>query len=202
MNKTTEPAAHEQNTDIATGHPDPAHGVAGLDPVEAITKALRKAWQLGQTYWQQADSDFTSQHKKSDETSAKFNTLVANTAATVERLVHENAELKKTLTWLPTQETLSQQLAASQAREQQLREALERIKNPDNWGEDGCWNSDSYPDEIADINLSLPQDDTALRQWGAKLLREMADEILRMVDYDPAAGFLQGKADELERGEK
>ena len=30
-----------------------------------------------------------------------------------------------------------------------LREALERIADSSNWGEDGCWDADSYPDEIA-----------------------------------------------------
>ena len=42
------------------------------DAIDAVTIALRKAFQLGQTYWQQADSDYISQNKKSDETNAKF----------------------------------------------------------------------------------------------------------------------------------
>lgn len=48
---------------------------------ELIRKAMRKAYSLGQTYWQQADSEFTSHHKKADVTQAKFIALVEETAA-------------------------------------------------------------------------------------------------------------------------
>ena len=41
-----------------------------------IEPALRKAYALGQTYWQQADSDFARDQRKADETQAKFNQLV------------------------------------------------------------------------------------------------------------------------------
>jgi hypothetical protein len=34
-----------------------------------------------------------------------------------------------------------------------LREALERIANSSNWGGDGCWDADSYPNEIAEEAL-------------------------------------------------
>lgn len=43
---------------------------------DTVSKALRCAWHLGQTYWQQADSEYTSQHRRSDETQAKFDALV------------------------------------------------------------------------------------------------------------------------------
>lgn len=49
------------------------------DKADAVSKALRRAWQLGQTYWQQADSESWSQNKKSDETQAKFQALVDET---------------------------------------------------------------------------------------------------------------------------
>jgi len=42
------------------------------DLQDSVTKALKKAFQLGQTYWQQADSESFSQNKKADETQAKF----------------------------------------------------------------------------------------------------------------------------------
>ena len=109
-----------------------------------------------------------------------------NSAATVKKLIAEQQRLESVCKdYRDVQERMYGQLAASQAYSQQLWEALHDL-----WtvGED-CGG--------ITMALSLPQDDTALRQWGAKLLREMADEILRMVDYDPAAGFLQGKADEL-----
>ena len=42
---------------------------------EALSKALRRAYNLGQRYWQQADSEYASQHRKADETAAAFQTL-------------------------------------------------------------------------------------------------------------------------------
>jgi hypothetical protein len=46
-----------------------------------LSNALRRAFNLGQTYWQQADSENTSQHRKADQTRAKFEALVAETVA-------------------------------------------------------------------------------------------------------------------------
>ena len=53
------------------------------DKADVASKALRRAWQLGQTYWQQADSEYTSHHRKADETQAKFQTLVDETRAAI-----------------------------------------------------------------------------------------------------------------------
>lgn len=46
---------------------------------EALKLALKKAFDLGKRYWQQANSDFTSQWRKSDVTLASFNQLVEDT---------------------------------------------------------------------------------------------------------------------------
>jgi hypothetical protein len=51
------------------------------DTIDTVSKALRRAWQLGQTYWQQADSDSYKQQDKSDETQKKFEALVDETLA-------------------------------------------------------------------------------------------------------------------------
>ncbi len=51
---------------------------------DEVRNALRRAFSLGQTYWQQADSEYTSQHRKADETSAKFEHLVIDTCAAIE----------------------------------------------------------------------------------------------------------------------
>jgi len=51
------------------------------DLQDTVSKALRRAWQLGQTYWQQADSEYTSQHRKADETQGKFDALIEETRA-------------------------------------------------------------------------------------------------------------------------
>ena len=47
----------------------------------AVDKALRRAYGLGQKYWQQADSDSFVQHKRSEETAAQFSALKAETMA-------------------------------------------------------------------------------------------------------------------------
>jgi hypothetical protein len=75
---------HDKACDIsndAAAHGIAASPAAPAAPVvpltdERITKALRRAFSLGQTYWQQADSDsYTVQNAKSDETRQKFETL-------------------------------------------------------------------------------------------------------------------------------
>jgi hypothetical protein len=50
-----------------------------LVPVDAaaqVEKALKRAFNLGQIYWQQADSESYSQNRKSDETQQRFTALV------------------------------------------------------------------------------------------------------------------------------
>ena len=46
------------------------------DIADTLSKALRRAYSLGQTYWQQADSDSYAQNRRSDETQRKFDALV------------------------------------------------------------------------------------------------------------------------------
>lgn len=46
---------------------------------QMMREALRKSFTLGQRYWQQADSDYESEHKKSDETHQKYRQLVEET---------------------------------------------------------------------------------------------------------------------------
>ena len=79
-----------------------------------------------------------------------------------------------------------QPLAASQAREQKLREALQ-FYTPHN----------PSLGNTATEALALPQDDTALRQWGAKLLGDAADRLGK--GETPILPFeLRRMADELE----
>ena len=53
----------------------------GAADIAAI--AMRNAWQLGQTYWQQADSDSYKQNAKSGETQNMFLELVDETRAEI-----------------------------------------------------------------------------------------------------------------------
>lgn len=95
---------------------------------------------------------------------------------------HQAAEIMK----------LKEQLAASQAREQQLREALEICKKE--------MPGDKWDSLYIDGVLALPQDDTALRQWGAKLLRDLVYNRLEGLCNESGMKELLRKADELEAG--
>jgi hypothetical protein len=48
-----------------------------------LRKKLRTAYNLGQTYWQQADSEYRRDHKKSAETANKFIELIEHVVAAV-----------------------------------------------------------------------------------------------------------------------
>ena len=50
--------------------------------IPSVEQALRQAFQLGQTYCEQADSDSYKQNKKSDDTLKKFQALLAETSGT------------------------------------------------------------------------------------------------------------------------
>ena len=56
------------------------------DAADVATKAMRKAWQLGQTYWQQADSESYRQNAKSAITQDTFNDLLDSTAEAIRAL--------------------------------------------------------------------------------------------------------------------
>lgn len=51
------------------------------DLQDVVSKALRRAWQLGQTYWRQADSDSLADHRRSELTQESFSSLVDETRA-------------------------------------------------------------------------------------------------------------------------
>lgn len=53
------------------------------DTADLVSKALRRAWLLGQTYWQQADSEYQSHWKKADATQDTFAQLLEDTRAAI-----------------------------------------------------------------------------------------------------------------------
>lgn len=72
------------------------------DKIGMVNRALRKAWQLGQTYWQQADSEYFSQHKKAAETHAEFQQLVAETRAAMRDAIVRQGGVKVRDNYKPT----------------------------------------------------------------------------------------------------
>ncbi len=71
---------------------------------EQVKTAMRRAYDLGQRYWQQADSDFTSQHKKADETAAKFAALSEETCAAIAALEAEPPKQEAERDWSTAQD--------------------------------------------------------------------------------------------------
>lgn len=57
---------------------DAAQAMANF--ADMVSAAVRRAWNLGQIYWQQADSEYVSQNKKADETVATYGALIEETS--------------------------------------------------------------------------------------------------------------------------
>jgi hypothetical protein len=51
---------------------------------QLISEAMKKAFNLGSLYWQQADSEYVSQHKKADETVKRYHALIHQTLLDVD----------------------------------------------------------------------------------------------------------------------
>lgn len=74
MSETT-----QARPDAVAGQVDRGVRPQGGDIAETLAKALRRAYNLGQTYWQQADSESYSQNRRAVETARKFEALVSET---------------------------------------------------------------------------------------------------------------------------
>lgn len=83
---------------------------------------------------------------------------------------------------------LKEQLAASQAREQVLRALVQEC----------CDCHAEYDNTPHKAALSIPSYDTALRQWGAKLLREYVCDGTEWIDAEEILSAVKRKADELD----
>ena len=90
-------------------------------------------------------------------------------------------------------ERLARNLAAAQAQVQQLRELITIVQMNDEGSPKCCeaWGKLS-------VVLDSKQDDTALRQQNAKLLRKMADAIYKGMPPNQSREMMRRKADELE----
>ena len=71
-----------------------------------VEQALKRAYQLGQTYGQQADSDSWTQNKKSDETQVHFNALVTKTCEALQP--QADTSVLQAAPWPPAGETLTE----------------------------------------------------------------------------------------------
>ena len=67
------------------------------DLQDTVSMAMHKAYQLGQKYWQQADSESYEQNKKSIETDTKFYELIDEVKEDMQKIVNANEKLAKEL---------------------------------------------------------------------------------------------------------
>jgi len=113
----------------------------------------------------------------------------------VAELTQERDELKQSVSFwashTPTDAYIDA-LEASQAREQQLRGVLSAVVSVT-----GMWEGSSIHKAVT-AALALSSDDTALRQWGVKLLRNAAKELVP-TDYFAYVELCR-MADELDPG--
>ena len=149
--------------------------VAEKDTLELQVEALRR----------ERDTFYMDYRMKCDaETKALYEHLAAMTA--------ERDEARRTAEYWKSEHLAgNEQLAASQAREQQLREQVSDALN-------GDWPAHLWVirHKLTNI-LAIPHDDTTLKQYGAKILREWVAHIMAN-GCTSAVTNMNRKADELE----
>ena len=96
-----------------------------------VTAAIRRAFQLGQTYWQQADSESYKENKKADATRDRYNALCIETAEIAARADTRIAELEREcLQWRDElriyRETENKRIAELESEVARLRDALDQ----------------------------------------------------------------------------
>lgn len=67
------------------------------DMQDMVSKALTTAWQLGQTFWRQADSVRHTQHVKSEQTERDFEALIESTRAALAATPAADAQMRDAL---------------------------------------------------------------------------------------------------------
>lgn len=123
-----------------------------------IEKALRKAYSLGQRYWQQADSEYVSQNKKASATEAEFYALISSVMA----------ELSAPVPAMPMQ--------GSPLSDEEIQEIRNRAKLNDNRQIDPM--SFARDIERAVLAKAMPmQDDRISKEW--KEIWNPIDELVR-----------------------
>lgn len=184
--KTTKPAAPEP---LGDSEGTATQVVAGLEPVH---------W-----YLENEDEYMSEKLRKEHERLNSYTFKLCKvahplySAADVAKLQADLAAMtKKADGFFDALQLAAKINAEGQAREQQLREALEYYASFD-------YSDDSCPvAEDAQQALAIPQDDTALRQWGAKLLEESANESEAEGWMSITLSALRRKATKLREGKK
>lgn len=123
MNETTQPAV--------AGPVEPTVRPQGGEIAETLAKALRRAYHLGQTYWQQADSESYAQNRRADETQRKFEALASETRdalfAHCREVEQGTRHACSIAVWMTLQDALADD-ADDKGLEGWMREAEARVK--------------------------------------------------------------------------
>lgn len=146
----------------------------------ALEAALRRAFLLGQTYWQQADSEYSSQHKKADETLAKFKALIPETLAAIAK--HEEDRV--------VGEPVANVLKALRVAWTYAASPIEHCKtSPSSSG----WMIERASEDETLIREALATTRSLPVATPAPLVAQADDEVADLLEwYDDASGFSQG----------
>lgn len=103
----------------------------GGEIAETLAKALRRAYHLGQTYWQQADSESDAQNRRADETQRKFEALASETSdalfAHCREVEQGTRHACSIAVWMTLQDALAED-ADDKGLDGWMREAEQRVK--------------------------------------------------------------------------
>lgn len=132
----TDQATQDAPTDAqprpaVAGQVEPTVRPQGGEIAETLAKALRRAYHLGQTYWQQADSESYAQNRRADETQRKFEALASETRdalfAHCREVEQGTRHACSIAVWMTLQDALSPD-ADDKGLEGWMREAEARVK--------------------------------------------------------------------------
>ncbi len=116
----------------AVGAPvEPTVRPQGGEIAETLAKAMRRAYSLGQTYWQQADSESYAQNRRADETQRKFEALASETRdalfAHCREVEQGTRHACSIAVWMTLQDALAPD-ADDKGLDGWMREAEQRVK--------------------------------------------------------------------------
>ena len=143
------------------------------DTADLVSKALRRAWQLGQTYWQQADSEYQSHLKRADATQGTFNQLVEDTRAAI---LAANSSAQPT----PSVPREAIEKMLTQLMDIAVSNGANSISMPDEYVEVAAWLC-GIPAQQAP---SVPDTDAAGINAVAAMLQSKADEYAKEHGHD------------------
>lgn len=117
--------------DAVAGPVEPTVRPQSGDIAETLAKALRRAYSLGQRYWQQADSESYAENRRAGETNSKFEALIEEARQALFahcREVEQGTRYACSIAvWMTLQDALADD-ADDKGLDGWMREAEQRVK--------------------------------------------------------------------------